>query len=266
MRLLWQVSLCCLLFGGVAMAQRGGGGGMRGGGGFGGGMRSGGGGVYGGGMRGGFNGGNFGGNFGGFRGGGFNGFRGGTVTLNGNPGRFGAFGFRNGFRDFDDRFGFNRGFGFGFGFGGYWPFYGGIGYWPGYGAWPGYGYYSSYFPGYDYAPYDYGYATYQPSPNVTVVYPPQQAAQPLSTERARPVTREYDQYGQEIRPAGSPLYLIAFTDHTIRAAISYRVDGNTLHYTTPEREEKEAALNTVDRALSTQLNRERQVQFQLPPQ
>ena len=259
MRLLWQVSLCCLLAAGFGMAQRGGGGGargggggMRGGGGFGGGMRGGGGvggGVYGGGMR----------------GGGFNGFRGGfgSVTLNRNSGRIGAFGFRNGFRDFDDRFGFG-GFGFGLGYG-FWP-YAGIGYWPGYG-YPGYGYYSSYFPGYDYyASYDYGYTTYQPSPNVTVIYPPQSAAPPLSAERARPVTREYDQYGQEIRPAGSPLYLIAFTDHTIRAAISYRVDGNTLHYTTTEREEKEAPLNTVDRALSMQLNRERQVPFQLPPQ
>jgi hypothetical protein len=80
------------------------------------------------------------------------------------------------------------------------------------------------------------------------------------------MTREYDQYGQEVRPAGSPLYLIAFTDHTIRAATAYRVEGNTLHYTTPEKEEKEVPLNTVDRALSTQLNRERQVPFQLPPQ
>lgn len=254
MKLLGQVSLCCLLAVGIGMAQRGGGGGgMRGGGG---GMRGGGGGYGGGGMRGGT----------GFVGG--NGFRGGFANsggafIGGGAGRFGSFGFRGGFRDFDDRFFSNRGF-FGGGFG-YWPFYGygGIGYYPGY-----YGYgagYSSYFPGYDYYPYDYGYATYQPSPNVTVVYPPQGAA-PLSADRARPVTREYDQYGQEVRPAGSPLYLIAFTDHTIRAATTYRVDGATLHYMTPEKEDKEAPLSTVDRALSMQLNRERQVPFQLPPQ
>jgi hypothetical protein len=176
-------------------------------------------------------------------------------------------------------FGFRAGFGRGFygsrfsnGFyggyyGGYWPF--GLGFYSDY--WPPYAY-SSYYPGYGYDPYayagnPYGYTTYQPSPNVTVVYPPDgAAARPLSSERARPVSREYDQNGQEIRPAGSPVYLIAFTDHTIRTAVSYRVDGNTLHYTTAEREEKEAPLNTVDRALSMQLNRERQVAFQLPPQ
>ncbi len=252
MKLLAQVSLCCLLAAGIGMAQRGGGGGMRGGGG--------GGGAYGGGMRGGT--GSMGGNVGGFRGGFANS---GGAFIGGGAGRFGSFGFRGGFRDFDDRFSFNRRFS-GYGAFGYWPYYGygGIGYWPGY-----YGYgagYSSYFPGYDYYPYDYGYATYQPSPNVTVVYPPQAAVQPLSAERARPVTREYDQYGQEVRPAGSPLYLIAFTDHTIRAATTYRVDGATLRYMTPEKEEKEAPLDTVDRALSMQLNRERQVPFQLPPQ
>lgn len=264
MRLLWQVSLCCLLAGSSAVAQRGGGGGMRGGGGgYGGGMGAGTGGGFGGGNMGGFRGGGFTGSRGGFIGGG--GFNGGR-NFNGNPGRFGAFGFRNGFRDFDfdDRFnrGFSGAFFGGFGYGGFGLPYAGYSsvYWPSY-TW------SSYYPGYDYPyPYSSGYASYQSSPNVTVIYPPQAAVQPLSLERARPVTREYDQYGQEVRPSGSPLYLIAFTDHTIRAAISYRVDGSTLHYTTAEREDKEAPLNTVDRALSMQLNRERQVPFQLPPQ
>jgi CO dehydrogenase/acetyl-CoA synthase gamma subunit (corrinoid Fe-S protein) len=88
-------------------------------------------------------------------------------------------------------------------------------------------------------------------------------------DRARPVTREYDQFGQEIRPpaaagAGSPVYLIAFNDHVIRAAVSYFVDGRTLHYVTLEREERQVPIDTVDRALSLQLNRERQVPFQLP--
>lgn len=249
MRLFCLVSLCCLVAGGSAVAQRGGG--------------------YGGGMRGGMGG----GSFGGFRTGGFNGgfgnvgfARGGfgnggfvnTGARIGNLNGFAFRGFRDGFGRFNNRFFFNSGFGF---YGGYgWLPYGGYAasYWPPYA-------YSSYFPGYDYAPYEGGYATYQPSPNVTVIYPPQ-AVQPLSAERARPMTREYDQYGQEVRPAGSPLYLIAFKDHTIRAAISYRIDGNTLHYTTPERQDQQAMLDTVDRDLSMQLNRERNVPFQLPPQ
>jgi len=65
---------------------------------------------------------------------------------------------------------------------------------------------------------------------------------------------------------GSPIYLIALKDHTIRAAISYSVTGNTLHYVTMEHEAKEAPLDSVDRAFSAQLNRERHVPFQLPAQ
>jgi hypothetical protein len=194
----------------------------------------------GGGGRSGFGGGFVGGGRGGFVGGGF--------------GSRGGIGFRPGF----GRGNFFRG-GFG-GFGGFGAFGGlGLGFSSGFDDYP-----------YGYDPYGYGgYATYQPSPNVTVIYPqqyPQQAVAAPSERPARPVTREYDQNGQEIRQNGSPLYLIAFNDHTIRAATSYRVDGTTLHYVTTEREEKQAPLNTVDRALSMQLNRERQVPFQLPPQ
>jgi len=80
--------------------------------------------------------------------------------------------------------------------------------------------------------------------------------------------REYDEFGQETRRSGasgaSPIYLVAFQDHSIRAAAAYWVDGRTLHYVTLQHEEKQAALDTVDRDLSMQLNRERHVQFQLP--
>jgi hypothetical protein len=167
---------------------------------------------------------------------------------------------------------FGRGYGYGYGLYGY-PYLGLGLYWP-YAYDP---YYYGYSP---YATYDSGYggyASYQTSPNVTVIYPQQGYAQtadayapPAPPERAHPVTREYDQYGQEIRPAGpgggAPTYLIAFNDHVIRAAVAYWVDGRTLHYVTLEHEEKQVSLDTVDRSLSSQLNRERQVPFQLPAQ
>ena len=196
----------------------------------------GGGGARGGGFGGGIRGGGFGG---GIRGGGFGGgFRGG----------FGGGVFRGGgFGGFRGGLGFRGGFGR-FGFRGFYPYYG-------FGFWPYFGFGPYYWPGY--YPYDYGYARYQPSPNTVVVYPPQQVA-------GSSVTRSYDQYGQGIRSNASPLYLIAFNDHTIRPANSYRVDGNTLHYVTMEHEEKQAPFDTVDRALSLQLNRERSVPFQLP--
>ena len=164
--------------------------------------------------------------------------------------------------------GFDRGFGrFGNGssFYPYWGF--GLG-------WGGLDYYDSYYDPYYYGPYGGaggGYASYQTSPNVTVIYPQQTAeALPPPPERAHPVTREYDQYGQEVKPGapggGSSIYLIAFNDHMIQAAVAYWVDGKTLHYVNLQHEEKTAGLDTVDRALSAQLNRERQVTFQLPPQ
>ena len=285
MKYLWQVSLCCLLAGGPALAQRGGG-------------------TSGGGAHGGYIG-------GGMPGGGIGGgtFTGGSVN-NGFAGGFnGGFAFRNGFNTgfnpgriapvfsgFDNRFFFGRNvngagynsmgfYGNGFQASGYNAsgFYGngpagnrlhGSGfsdgyygvYWPYFYAdyWPA-SEYSSYVPtSGSYNPAEYRYTAYQSSANVAMVYP--QAPAPLSAERARPVIREYDQNGLEIRPNGSPLYLIAFKDHTIRMATTYRVDGNTLRYSTPEKEDKEAALDTVDRALTLQLNRERQVAIQLPPQ
>ena len=92
---------------------------------------------------------------------------------------------------------------------------------------------------------------------------------PVVVERANPVSREYDQYGQEVKPAGAatgspPLYLFAFRDNVIRAAAAYWVDGQTLHYVTVQHEEKQAPLDSLDRALTLQLNRERRVPVQLP--
>jgi hypothetical protein len=59
-------------------------------------------------------------------------------------------------------------------------------------------------------------------------------------------------------------YLIAFNDHTIRAAVSYTVEGDQLRYTTREHEEKTAPLASVDVRFSEQINRDRRVEFRLP--
>ena len=264
MRFLLQVALCFALAG-SGMAQRGGGGGRAGGGGFGGG-------------RGGMGGGGFAGMGGrGFAGGGGRGFVGGGGFAGGGRGFVGGgsfSGLRGGinFRGIARNGSFFRGGRSFIGTSVFWPY----GIYPAYGFglgyWGDYGYPYSYYP-YSYYPYgDTGYASYQSSPNVVVVYPESTAAANVSSVPARPLTRQYDQYGQEVTTpggtaaAGSPIYLIAFTDHTIRAAAAYWVDGSTLHYVTLEREEKQAPLDTVDRAFSQQLNRERQVPFQLPAQ
>jgi hypothetical protein len=281
MRVLLQIALCGILAGSGAMAQRGGGGGMRGGGGMGGGGFRGGGGMGGGGFRGGMGGGGF---RGGMGGGGFRGGMGGGGFRGGFNGGFHG-GFNNGFNKFRfnnfrfNRFGFNNRFfnnGFGVGFFPGWGWGGGWGYWPG-SDW----YCDSYLGcgdggyGFGYGePAGYGGApAYSAQPNVTIINPPQQApaAYPVYVERANPVMREYDQYGQEtsrgssaVTPSTPPVYLIAMKDHVIRAAAAYWVDGVTLHFVTLEHEERRVPLDTVDRGLSLQLNRERHVVFALP--
>src|ERR1017187_3072962 len=227
MKLVLRIALCCSLAVGAGVAQRRAGGGFSSGGSRGGGIARGGGG-------------------GGFTGGGF---RGGGIGV----GR--SSGFRGGYGGYYG------------GYGGYYSpyFYSGYGLGYGYSPW-----YSDY--GYGYNSYPaYSYPAYQPSPNVTVVYPPPAPApSTVYQERPNPLTREYDQYGQQTnRPTSSadsaaPVYLIAFRDRSIRAAAAYWAEGGTLHYVTLEHEQKQAPLNTVDRDLSGQLNRERRIAFSLP--
>jgi len=228
MRIHPAIGVLCL-FGTAAMAQRGGG--HASGGGF----RGGASGIPS--SRGGFG--------GGYRTGGFGGY-----------GGFGAYG---GYRGYSG----HRGYSFGLG---YYPWYG-YGYWPGY--WGGYySYPYGYYGYYDYS--DPPVYEYNPPPQTTVIQPP--PPPPSYNLYVAPNQGGYDQYGQPIAaapapaetPGRSPIYLIAFKDHTIRAAESYSVSGDTLHYVTLEHQEKQAPLESVDRGLSAQLNRERHVAFALP--
>jgi hypothetical protein len=41
-------------------------------------------------------------------------------------------------------------------------------------------------------------------------------------------------------------YLIAFTEHTIRAAVHYWVEDEMIHWITRERQERQAPLSEVD--------------------
>ncbi len=97
------------------------------------------------------------------------------------------------------------------------------------------------------------------------------------SETARPVVREYvtDDNGaiRLYQPQAEPAprveenqtYLIAFKDHTIYAALAYWVEDGTLHYVTNQNTHNQVSLDLVDRELSDRLNRERSVDFRLPP-
>ena len=213
-----------------AIAQRGGGG--HGGGGFHGGMGGGfhGGGFAGSGFRGGFGG--FHGGFNGFHGG-FRGFRGGFIPRN----RF-AFGFGY----------YPWGYGSYYSTGWSYPYY-------------GYPYYSYPYSGYSYPSLysDYGSSAsspvviYQSQPPITVYEAP-----------AQPEIREYPETSS-LQGNENPVYLIAFKGQSnIRAAQAYWVTANTLHFVTLQGEQRQAPVNSVDRALTFRLNRDRHVDFRLP--
>lgn len=127
---------------------------------------------------------------------------------------------------------------------------------PGGYGWYGYGgLYDDYYP-----------APEPPPPNVPMFYPP--AAPPAAVQPVHSVIHEYgppEDYGPPAgRESGPILYLIAFRDKNIRAAMTYWVEDGTLHYLDTDHTERHAPLTSVDRDLSVQLNHERGVPFNIP--
>lgn len=123
-------------------------------------------------------------------------------------------------------------------------------------------------------------------PNVTVVYPP---AQPpvVINQNFGPAAPDQGEGPETVNapnmrlyqaPSGgtpaassesagsgdSSYYLIALKDHTIYSAVAYYIEGDTLHYFTAGNVHNQASLTLVDRQLTEQLNRERNVPVQLP--
>ena len=254
MRCFAQLFLVSCLVAWPMAAQRGGGG--RGGGGFHGGMGGGFHGGMGGGFRGGMGGFRGGGWGGGFRGGWGGGFRGGWGRFNRFHGRF------VGLRYYPWG-------GWGYPYGGYW----------GGGGW-GYPYasYSDYnYPYYggnsypivssDYSDYN-GYASngYASAPSVVIYQSqPVAASQPvIIVESAPQQATPQETTGYAERRNEKPIYLLAFKgQNNIRAAEAYWIAGSTLHYVTLQHEQKQVPLDTVDRALTLQLNRQRGIDIRL---
>ena len=151
------------------------------------------------------------------------------------------------------------------GFGGY-PYYG----------YPAYGY------GYGYDPYAYGYDPYAydggyysaPAPQQDYGY--QQGYPPPQQGQVAPPPQQQPQYQQQYPPPAQTqpqsanrgnqpqFYLIAFSDHTIQAASAYKVEGDQLYWQDRENKEHHAPLSKVDIPFSQQINRDRNVDFQIP--
>lgn len=170
--------------------------------------------------------------------------------------------------------GFNRGF-YGHRSGRY--FYPGFGYFGfGYGLEYGYGYpfyYPAYSSGY-YDPYAYAdpYYSYQPAASYAGGYG--QPSEPVIVNQYFHAPRSQEPAMRQAEPAysaapvlraTSDYYLIAFPNGSIALAVAYWTEGGTLHYVTRHnREQKQVAINAIDRDLTQQLNAERGVEFRIP--
>jgi hypothetical protein len=149
-----------------------------------------------------------------------------------------------------------------------------------------------YYGGYGFGYGGYGYEQ-PPAPTTTVVQsPPVVINQYYSPEVVRPVMREYTDLPEAARaapeerervtqmppPARPPapaapraqpaedkptITLLAFTDSSIVAVLGYWIEGESLQYITSSYAKKSAPLKSLDRDLSLQLNRERNVEFAL---
>jgi hypothetical protein len=145
----------------------------------------------------------------------------------------------------------------------------GLSYWPWAYSYPYYGYGYDYYPSYDYG-YSYPSYDYDNSPPV-VIYQQEPPAQ-YYQQPPQPVHSEIHEYSDNsrtsvLRPAGEqPIYLIALKgQENIQAAITYWVEGNTLQYLNLQHQQKHVPLDSVDRALSFQLNHARDMDLRLPP-
>jgi hypothetical protein len=129
--------------------------------------------------------------------------------------------------------------------------------------------------------YGYGYGpaqSDQPSSNVTGVYPPAQppvvinqyfgpaqAGQEPPPDAAGSNFHYYQApSNNDTGPSDPSYYLIAFKDHTVYSAVAYYTEGDTLHYFTSGNVHNQVSLSLVDRQLTEQLNRERNVDVRLP--
>jgi hypothetical protein len=99
---------------------------------------------------------------------------------------------------------------------------------------------------------------------------------PESAQQQQPSVRVYDAPMRPRERAPEParsyepppsdeatIYLIAFKDSSVHQAIGYWLEGNTLHYVTPQGSVNRITMDQVDRPLSERLNRERNMEFDL---
>ena len=119
--------------------------------------------------------------------------------------------------------------------------------------------------------YDYGYAGYAPEPSIIIV---QQPSPQVIVQQAppAPVRSEIHDYKEPAPlPTTPPIakgeevtFLIALNDGSVHAASAVWVQDKVLHYIDSDDRHHEVPLQSVDRALTRRLNRERKLDLWLP--
>src|SRR5262249_55572512 len=99
---------------------------------------------------------------------------------------------------------------------------------------------------------------------VVIVYPPPPPPPPSVVIVRAPAPRPIER--QAMLPIQTASYLIAFKDGRVLSVAQYWVKDGTLNYMTEDHLQGSAPVAQVDRAISEQLNNERNVAFDLPPQ
>ena len=99
---------------------------------------------------------------------------------------------------------------------------------------------------------------------VPVQVPPQESAGQLSSEQKgeKKIILTYESRRPTPQKAPTPLTLLVFKDHSIRAVTRYWKEGDRLNYVTSYGAQKSVALNLLDLEFTKKLNEERNVTFE----
>ncbi len=82
---------------------------------------------------------------------------------------------------------------------------------------------------------------------------PSQSEDSLTTYQA-PASNAYAEVPEEAAPKAAKYYLIAYKDHHVYTAVTYWVEGQTLHYLTTDEEHNQAPVSSIDTELTKKLN------------
>lgn len=114
----------------------------------------------------------------------------------------------------------------------------------------------------------------QPSPVVVVNNNIAPAPAPIlivnpdyTPEVAKPVLREYSNISnpyENFTPAARKVYLLTLKDGTLRQAVAFWAEGDTLHFVQPDHKQENVPMSNLDRESTKRFNSERGLEIRLP--